>query len=473
MKKLLLYASLLASFACSSTSPMEKDWKPSDRYWPWDTINTQEIDLPEGFLTGAAICEFQNSGETCEHSSWNRFQHKIINNKPTIAQGHLSGKSCDHWNNLERDITLMKDVGLNSFRFSVDWGIVEPEQGNFNEDALDHYFAECQELLANGITPMVTLHHFNLPNWFEGMGGFAVRENISYFVRFSKTVFEKLSGLVPLWCTINEPNVYAFQSYYRGVFPPAESSLGLAYLVLANLLEAHVEVYKALKAMTNGDNAQIGLVHQYLRFEPYTSWNPLERVPAWMLNALMTDTIFTFLTTGTFEYSMPCLFDVSYKADVDKFLDFIGINYYTEVLLKGQISLTEPIIATKRDHQIMTDMPYPLYAEGLYHAIAKLSELGVPMHLTELGIADAKDDRRDLFFKQTFYAISQAINDGYDVRSAFIWTLMDNFEWDMGWEPKFGLYEFNPETQEIKLRAGTRYFSELCNRRNQIASGKE
>lgn len=434
----------------------------------WSKIDTSDLYFPKNFLWGTAICEYQNSGaDNCKDSNWTDWENrKHSNGNPTIIEDQRSGKSCDFYNLYASDIELMKkDLHVNSFRFSVEWSIIEPKEGQFDESAIAHYIDVCQKLIENNIEPMVTLHHFTHPLWFEQLGAFEKKENIKYFVRFSKKIFEALSDKVKLWCTLNEPNIYAFQGYIRGVFPPGISGIGgfmpnqLAVTVLENLMRAHTEVYKELKVMQNGEKSQIGLVHQYLKFQPYGYWHLLESIPGYHLNEFLNDTVLNFCKTGEFYYcSILHNALAKFKTDREKIIDFIGLNYYSRV-----IATMRPFhpVSSCYPGEIMTDMPYAIFAQGIYDAIKDVASLNVPIYITENGISDAKDDRRELFIKQYLYAVSQALKDGYDVRGYYYWSLMDNFEWDMGRTQKFGLYSVDLNTQSRTLREGAKYFADV------------
>ena len=254
-------------------------------------VNQASLYFPKDFLFGFAIAEQQNSGEVnLPNSQWTRWeQTSWPDGTPHINNGARSGSSCDHWNLYKEDIRLMKqDFNANSFRFSVAWDAIEPQEGVFSEEALQHYSDEVDALLAAGMVPMITLHHFAHPVWFEDKGAFEKDENIYYFVRFAEKVFRKLGHKVPLWCTINEPGIYAFQGYLplNCVFPPGKSrgkgdidyeAYKLTATVIRNMMKAHVEVYRALKALPGGKEAQIGLVHQHLKFGSRSSWNPADK----------------------------------------------------------------------------------------------------------------------------------------------------------------------------------------------------
>ena len=422
--------------------------------WNWSEIDTEQMSFPAGFLWGSAISEYQNSGAYhCPASNWAAWeQTKTFLGYPHIALGQQSGSACDHWNLYKNDVQLLKELNLNTFRLSVEWSRIEPVEGMYDESALDHYSDEIDALLAAGIEPMVSLHHFTDPLWFSLKGGFEKEENVHYFVEFCQKVFARLSDRECLWITINEPTIYMFQGYLRGVFPPGKCNPLLAVRVLRNLLQAHTETYQALKAMDHGTTAQIGVVHQYLMFLPYGNWNPLERIPGLMFNYILNTAVLNFFKTGTFQISIPVLFDSSYQAPEGPLMDFIGLNYYSRVLAKAQLSLFDPIVPTCYPGEIMTDFPYAMYPQGLYEAIAKMAELNVPIYVTENGIPDEKDDRRGLFFEQYLYALSCALADGYDVRGYYYWSLMDNFEWDEGFTKKFGLCHVDFTTKKRTIR---------------------
>jgi beta-glucosidase len=432
---------LLPALACSQN-------------WNWDQIDLSQVSYPESFLWGTASSEYQISGAkrlpNCQWAEWEKERE--------LSKELVSGSSIQGWDRYVEDALLLKEMGLNSYRFSVDWSAIEPEEGKFDFSAVDHYNSVIQTLIDNDITPMITLHHFTHPAWFEKKGGFEKRENSHYFVRFSKFVFKQFSDRVDLWCTMNEPTVFVLMGYILGEFPPGKRGIFLAAEVLNNMLHAHVATYQALKAMPNGDLSQIGIVHSYLKFEPYHSWNPIEAIPCAFFTKNLHDTLMDFFKTG--EFSSMLIQNESIPEAKESF-DFFGLNYYSRPVIGMQLSLTAPLGATCYPGEVMTDMPYPSYAEGFYQALIDCGELGKPIYVTENGIADKADDRRDLFIRRYLYALSKAIEDGVDVRGYFYWTLIDNFEWAEGWKMKFGLYECDHATQERFLRAGAISYKEI------------
>lgn len=444
----------------------------------------QPLSLPQ--LMGTAWAEFQNSGDILKNSQWDTWQKLNRPGNPTIHDGQQSGHACDHWNRFAQDIKLVKEIGFNACRFSLDWSMIEPVQGQFDQKAIDHYHAEIDEMLRLNITPMATMHHFVHPQWFEKLGAFEKLENIAIFKNFCIKIFKEFSGKVKLWCTINEPAPFVFQGYINKAFPPGICDLQKAGEVLRNLLIAHILVYRTLKALPEGDTTQIGLVHQYLTFEPYNDWNIIEKTPTYFLNYVFNDVILDFLKTGEFSFNVPpCTpfvahvsIDNNVKAQfpglqLDKrpYFDFIGLNYYSRVVIQQQqwnVFCENAVIPSCKPGEVMTDMPYPLYAQGLYEAIADVAQFGVPIYITENGVADAKDDRREKFFKEYLGVLSQALEDGFDIRGWFYWSLMDNFEWNDGFIPRFGLYEVDFKTQQRTLRPSVTWLQRLLKNRAHI-----
>lgn len=420
-----------------------------------DISAVSSFTVPQGFLWGTAISEYQVSGSIhCPNSNWAQWERQFHpNGKPRILNESISGTACDFKSLYHQYIPIMQELRTNAFRFSIEWSNIEPQEGKFSEVELNHYEQLCDHLLAAGLMPMITLHHFTDPLWFCQKGGFEREENIFYFVRFCKKIFERLSGKVNFWATFNEPNIYMFQGYLRGVFPPGKSNPLKAIEVMANLLKAHEQTYFALKNMANGAHAQIGFVHQYLKFYPYSRLNPLERIPGLAYNYLLNEAVLNFFKTGSFKINIPFLFKYEYHASRQKkMIDFIGLNYYSRVLIKAQMNLKKFLVPAAYPHEIMTDMPYAMYPEGIYHAIQDLSTLQVPMYITENGISDAKDDRREHFIDKYLMHMGKALTDGYDIRGYFYWSLMDNFEWDEGHAQKFGLCHVDFETKRPIIR---------------------
>ncbi len=411
--------------------------------------------LPD-FLWGAALSEYQVSGSAvCPKSNWSSWEKKLKDK---------SGDACQFWDRYLEDIAIMKKLGIQSLRFSIEWCIIEPEPGNINYEALEHYRQLLLALKQAGIEPMITLHHFVHPLWFERKGGFAKEQNLAYFEQFCTLVFSEFSDLCRLWVIINEPTIFAFQGYVRGVFPPGKTNILKAWTVLKNMVQAHVQVYQKLKSMPGGQNALIGFNHQYLVFEPYSAWNPLEAMPGFLFNRLLNTSVVDFLKTGTFVgVQIPGLTE-RYEAPHKRCYDFIGLNYYSRAVLKSQFSLTEPLVPACKPGEIMTDMPYAIYPQGLYDALMDLHETGMPIYVTENGIADHGDNRRQIWIQTYTDALLHAKEDGVDVRGYYYWSLLDNYEWDFGWKMQFGLVGVDRETKERTIKPSAWLYADIIRR---------
>ena len=423
-------------------------------------------------MWGTATAAHQVEGNNT-NNNWYAWEHqKDSNGKSRIHNNDKSGIAANHWNLYRDDISLMNDLGVGYYRFSVEWSKIEPENGIINEKALEHYRDVCIALIDSGLTPVITLHHFSHPIWFEELGAFEKEENIEYYIRFSELVFNKLSDIVPIWCTINEPAVYVTQGYFNGVFPPGKKDPLLAGYVMRNLLNAHVQVYQRLKSLPNGENVQIGLVKNITQLDPLRRWHLLDWYFSGILNDVFTNSTLNLFSKGEFDFYLPAMANVSYKNyDAINSLDFIGLNYYSRWHVKGQLNLAEPFTFELRPQDIQTDMPYAIYPEGFYKAVKTIAKLNVPIIITENGIADDKDDRRSLFIKRYLYALFKTIEEGYDIQGYFYWSLMDNFEWAEGYMMKFGLYDVDFNTQKRTLRSGSQSFVDIVNQQNADKRG--
>ncbi len=437
--------------------------------WDWSEIDTSEKYFPTGFVWGAASAAHQVEGGHQNINNFGRWEKQFhANGEPTIVNGDKSGIAVDHWNRVEEDTQLMIDLGLDAYRFSVSWSKIMPAPGVVDQAALQHYVDEVDTLIANGITPMVTLHHFTHPIWFEDLGGFEKQKNIAHFVEFSVIVFEALQSKVKQWCTINEPGVYMFDGYLSGHFPPGKVDPQLAGKVLENLMRAHVQVYTKLKSLPGGDKASIGLVKNMMQMDAQSQYNIMDHFIKFFADNNYNEAVLRLFRTDEFEFYMPTMADLSSKIDgASKSLDFIGLNYYSHYAFNFNGNIDESLEAKAYSGEVMTDMDYGIYPEGIYRAIKRISQLDVPIIITENGIADDKDDRRADYIDRTLYAVSKAIEDGYDVRGFYYWSLTDNFEWNLGYGQRFGLYHVDFMTQERSLKEGSKTYVEIIRQAKQ------
>jgi hypothetical protein len=224
---------------------------PKPLRWVWDDgsgnmetrrrIDTWgDIYFPPDFLWGTATAAHQVEGD-CKNNQWWKFEQEVDprTNKPRILKNQKSKKACDHWNRVGEDVSIMKDLGCNSYRFSVEWSKLEPSEGVWDASVFKHYHDEIDELLRNGVTPMITLFHFSHPMWFDEKGAWEDIDNLRYFVRFSTKVFEEYGHKVKLWCTINEPEVFSSCGFIQG--KDCFLSISLGWLLKRSLTSCSVQ----------------------------------------------------------------------------------------------------------------------------------------------------------------------------------------------------------------------------------------
>ena len=432
--------------------------------WDWKDIDTKKMNFPSDFSWGTATASHQVEG-SCANNNWFLWESsKDESGNPRIKDNQKSGNACNHWNKYREDIDLIKKIGVTHYRFSLEWSKIEPEEGKYDKEVINHYSNVIDSLIEQEIIPVITLHHFTNPIWFDKMGGFEKEENIDYFISFCETVFLEYSSRVKNWCTINEPEVYAVMGYFAGIFPPGKKQPQLAVEVLKNLLISHTRAYNTLKNLPNGKESSIGIVKNIMQFDPYRRWNIFDWIVCRVTSKIYNGIALSYLKNGTINVNYPFFVKMNYKAD-DAALatDFFGLNYYSHSHLKFKFDSYEFFENKFFDYDTMTDMPYAIYPEGLYRAIKQASIINKPIIITENGIADAIDDRRSLFIERYIYAMSRSIKEGADVRGYYYWSLMDNFEWAEGYDMRFGLYQVDFKTQERFLRSGSHAFVNIIN----------
>ncbi len=464
LKTILIFSAIAG--AAYSVAIAYFHFKYPQTRWDWAKIDTNDIAFPKGFIWGTATAAHQIEGSN-ENTNWGEWEK----DPKRIRDGSDATQAVDGWNRAKDDVRLMKELGVNSYRFSLAWNKIEPEKGKISEDALKHYDGLIDELKANGIEPMITLHHFTHPLWFERLGAFENDANIAHFVEFSKLVFERYRDRVRHWVTINEPNVFVMSGYFNTVFPPGKSDPKLAAEVLKNLLKAHVEVYRELKRIESRQSgipnpkSEIGLAVSIFQFEPARRWHLGDWAIARVSSNTFNESVLGFFRDGTMNFYVPFEADLSYTdRSAPETLDFVGVNYYSHYAYRFESDFKKATRSLPVEGEEMTDMPYTIYTEGISRAIDDAARLKKPIIITENGIADALDDRRDKYIRQSLYAVSKAIREGRDIRGYYYWTLLDNFEWAEGYTQKFGLFDVDRVTYERRLRPGARAFIETVRR---------
>ncbi len=404
--------------------------------------------FPSGFLWGASTSAHQVEG--ANHNQWSvwelenakslaaqaEYQYGDLDNWDEIKtqalspDNYVSGTASDHFNRYKTDIAIAKKLHMNSLRFSIEWSRVEPKEGSWDSAAIDHYKRYVDELKTQGIEPVVTLFHFTLPVWFAEKGGFEKRSNCSYFVRFAEKILSEIGKDVRFVITINEPEVYAFESYYLGHWPPAVLSKKRAIKVLHNLAYAHNQTARMIHGLNRRYKVSIAKNSNYF----YAGDSATLSIRSAIVMQYFQDDYFL--------------------KKVIKECDFIGVNFYFSNRVYGYR------IHSPNEH--VSDMGWDMSPGDIEHTLERLHErYHKPIIITENGCADASDKKRQWWLAQTIPAIQKAISKGVDVRGYLHWSLIDNFEWDKGRWPRFGLVEVRFDTMERKVRTSARQYGEF------------
>jgi beta-glucosidase len=426
-----------------------------------NSLRNDSLCFGKDFLWGASTSAYQIEGY-CTNCNWSQFETTLdAQGHPRIAHGQRCGRAADHWNRYKEDIQLLKEMHLNAFRFSIEWSKVEPEENVFEDSVLDHYERVVDELHANGIEPLITFHHFTNPLWFDRKGGFERDDSPEVLARFAAKVVQRLGSKVRFWSTINEPNVYAVEGYFRGTFPPAQHDPAKALVVFRNLLRAHTACYQAVKKIC--PEAQVGLLANIFVFDPPERWNLLDVMLAHYLNRAFSVSVIDYLNTGVFDFSLPGVGSGHFDSGVAGAFDFVGLNYYSRLQYHFDPFAEEKMIPVQRHpREELTDKGWEIYPEGLYRALQMISSrTEKPIYITENGIADDSDLKRASFIEDHLLVANRAIRDGMHVKGYFYWSLMDNFEWVDGFDVRFGLYAVDYVTQGRTLRKGSLKYREM------------
>ncbi|MCJ7738081.1 MAG: glycoside hydrolase family 1 protein [Anaerolineae bacterium] len=409
--------------------------------------------FPADFQWGVATSAHQVEGnnQTNDWWAWEQQQGRI-------KEGHTSGLACDWWENAEVDFDRAADLGVSALRLSVEWARIEPRPGTFDDRAIARYAEMLQGLRERGIEPMVTLHHFSSPRWLADQGGWENPETVSLFARYVRKVVKPLSPYCDLWCTINEPNVYAVEGYLDGVFPPGKSDLKVAMRVLRNMLRAHAAAYRAIHDVQK--DARVGLAHNMRVFDPANPRSSLDRHVARVLDRVYNQAILTALVKGW--WVAPVGFGPAWK--LRRTLDWVGLNYYTRDLVAFDRGLPRSLYGRRMhssDAELLDGNYGEFYPEGMYRCLQRLASLRLPIFVTENGIPDEDDDQRPRYLLSHLHQIWRALQNNCPVRGYYHWTLVDNFEWAEGWTLRFGLIALDRKTQARSLRKSAQLYREI------------
>ncbi|HET9782412.1 MAG TPA: family 1 glycosylhydrolase [Candidatus Dormibacteraeota bacterium] len=394
--------------------------------------------FPKGFLWGTSSAAHQVEGDNRNNEWWEWEQ-----TPGHIANGDRSGIANDSYNRYREDISLLREMNQNAHRLSIEWSRIEPSEGVFDSKQIRHYRDVLGEMREQSIRPMVTLHHFTSPLWFVRKGGWTSSDAHRAFIPFVNRVADDLGDLVDLWCTINEPSIYAAQGWINGEFPPGRhGDLVGQYRVTSNMHRAHELAYTAIKRRR--PDAEVGLSHHKFLFLPATP-HRRDRMAAAAAR----------LVTDRWPVGPGRLHRV-----VEATCDYIGIAHYWAQLCAFDPSRPQDQFVRRFNPPDgePTEMGWVSNPTWMRQVLGELKRYGKPVYVTENGISTADDSVRERYLTEVLANIQLSIQDGVDVRGYFYWTNADNFEWARGYTIHFGLIAVDRKTLERTIRpSGRRY----------------
>ncbi len=400
-----------------------------------EQLSEETLNFPDNFLWGTATAAYQVEGGNV-YSNWWDFEQE----EGRIKNGDRSDISANHYVMYEEDIDLMSQMNMNSYRFSIEWSRIEPKQGEFNADEIDHYRDVLRVLSEKGITPMVTLWHHSLPYWFEDLGGWEKSDNIKYYEEYISYVVKNLNSEVDLWITMNEPMAYISCGYISAKWPPGEQDIWKVNRLLKNVIQAHKKGYEIIHA--NDQDATVGIAEHSSYAIPYHKKSVLENIAAYSIDYIWTHYLLEQITDE---------------------LDFIGLHYYYRQYINRDS--IKDLFGQSLDEFESGSMDRSYHPEGLFEVLMRFEKYDIPIYITELGVPDYHEIDRDQFIREHVREIYYAINEGIDVRGFYYWTLLDCFEWSEGYDAEFGLIDVNMATQERTIKEESWEYADIakCN----------
>jgi len=365
------------------------------------------LKFPDNFYWGTATSAYQVEGG-------------IRNNWSAAGEKFDAGIACDHYHRFEEDFDLAKAMNNNAHRFSIEWARIEPIEGKFNQAEIEHYRQVILALKKRGIEPFVTLNHWTLPTWFSEKGHWLDIGAPQYFARFAEKIVSEYKDLVKFWITINEPNIYTAHSFLRGDWPPFKKSFYITQQVIKALIESHKKVYEIIHKIDS--DAKVGITNNNNNFK------------------------------GILKFFSDDYWNHQFFRAINDYQDFIGVNYYFS-------SSVFDVVLRPREK---SDLNWKIDPKGIYHILNDLKIYDKPVYIMENGLADAKDEKREKFISDHLQWTHKAIGEGVDVRGYFYWSLLDNFEWDKGFDPRFGLVGIDYKTLERTPRPSSKKYAETC-----------
>lgn len=437
--------------------------------------------FPEQFVWGTATASYQVEGAVREdgrgESIWDRYCHIPGN----VVNGDTGDVACDHYHRYREDIKLMKDMGIQAYRFSIAWPRVLPlGKGGINEKGLDFYSDLVDELRAAGIEPYVTLYHWDLPQALQDIGGWTNPEMPGYFLEFGKTVFDRLGDRVKHWITLNEPYCAAMLGYSEGRQAPGIRDFSAALSVSYHLYVAHGLVVKEFRSRRM--EGEIGITLNLMGRRPLTGSSE-DREAACRADGYLNRWFLDPIMRGSYPEDMKNLY-LSKGVVLPDFkeeemelirqpLDFIGLNYYNDFYVEAdEKAWPLGFVIKNPEHIPVTDRNWPVTEDGLESMLLRMKkEYGVKkIIITENGASyhdvvsldhKVEDGARKDYLRRHLTALHSAMEKGAPVSGYFMWSFCDNFEWSFGYGSRFGIVYIDFATQERIVKDSGHWYSKV------------
>ncbi|MFZ5906475.1 MAG: glycoside hydrolase family 1 protein [Nitrospirota bacterium] len=404
------------------------------------------------FLWGVATSAFQLEGSP--YADWATWD-SVLSDNPDVT---------NHYTLYREDLKLLRELGVNAYRFSLEWSRIQPRENAWDHEALAHYQEIVDILTENRIEPMVTLHHFTHPLWFIRKYPWHEYPSIRKFLDYVERV---LSGLrdVRYWITFNEPYVLLLGGYLEGCMPPGIRDAKLALDALRNILVCHGRTYDMIHEKF--PEAMVSVAHNMAALAPWRRWNPMDRLLAGIAKYFYNHSLLDAFMSGKLHVKFPFAKPLEIPVPIQDKLDFLGVNYYTRVHMRFNPLKKMGVELRHRDIDGygLTDMGWEIHPHGLEKVLRYASKLRVPLIITENGIATHSNRKKIRFMKNHVDVLERCIRNGIDVRGYFYWSLIDNYEWLQGLDSRFGLYKVDFQTLERKPTPAALYYSYLLKSR--------
>jgi beta-glucosidase len=435
--------------------------------------------FPDSFLWGASTSAYQIEGSPLADgagpSIWQRFAHT----PGRTANGDTGDIACDHYHRFRDDVKLMRELGLDAYRFSISWSRILPDgTGRVNQRGLDFYEQLVDALLAANIRPNATLFHWDLPAALDDRGGWLNRDVADWFGDYASIVFARLGDRVPMWATLNEPWVVTDGGYLHGVLAPGHRNLFEPPIATHNLLRAHGRGVQAFRAESRA--GQIGLVVNLEPKDPATE-SAGDKAAARRGDAYMNRQFLDPVFKGCYPAELREIFGEAWpdfpSADftlIGEKIDFLGINYYTRGVVRDDPT-AQPLRTAyvRQPEHAYTETGWEVHPPSLTRTLLWVTERygPLPLYVTENGAAfydspHAIDGRVDdplrvWYYREHLRAAREAIRQGVDLRGYFAWSLLDNYEWSLGYSKRFGLVHVDYTTQKRTPKASALFYRDV------------